>query len=210
VHDDLTLPEPSDESLLRAGARGSEEDRTLLASALGDPRPRTRVLALRGLVRTGNVSDRQWLDALHDSDVDVRREALTQLSQHHPSPTVADVVVTLLGDDDALVVDAAAFTLGECLYQPSVSVLCDVARTHDDARCREAAIAALGAIGNDDAREVIIAALRDKPPVRRRAIVALANYEGPDIDEALAMASEDKDWQVRAAVSQLGIVSDAN
>ena len=210
MHDDLTLPEPSDESLLRAGVRGSDEDLALLTAALDHPRSRTRVLALRGLVRAGDVSDEQWLATLSDTDVVVRREALTQLSQQAPSVTLADAVTSMLTDSDALVVDAAAFALGEFLYEPAVTALCDVASTHEDARCREAAIAALGALGHDDARAVIIAALRDKPPVRRRAIVALANYEGPDIDEALVMASEDKDWQVRAAVSQLGIVSDAN
>ncbi len=210
MHDDLTLPEPSDESLLRAGARGNHEDRVLLECGLSDARSRTRVLALRGLCRGGGVTDEQWVSALRDGDVDVRREALTQVSQQQPSSALQDVVVSLLGDPDALVVDAAAFALGEFLYEPAVPALCRVASEHDDARCREAAIAALGAIGHDDARGVIIAALGDKPPVRRRAIVALANFEGPDIDEALALASEDKDWQVRAAVSQLGIVSDEN
>jgi hypothetical protein len=34
--------------------------------------------------------------------------------------------------------------------------------------------------------------------------VALSNFEGPDIDEALERASTDRDWQVRAAVNQLG------
>ena len=85
-----------------------------------------------------------------------------------------------------------------------MSPLIAVARDHDDARCREAAIAALGALGDDAARDIIIAALDDKPPVRRRAIVALSNFEGPDIDDALAKASDDRDWQVRAAVNQLG------
>jgi hypothetical protein len=34
--------------------------------------------------------------------------------------------------------------------------------------------------------------------------VALSNFEGPDIEAALERASEDRDWQVRAAVDQLG------
>ena len=36
----------------------------------------------------------------------------------------------------------------------------------------------------------------------------MANYEGPDIEAALERASEDRDWQVRAAVSQLGREAD--
>jgi hypothetical protein len=31
----------------------------------------------------------------------------------------------------------------------------------------------------------------------------LTNFEGPDIEAALVKASEDRDWQVRAAVDQL-------
>ncbi len=85
---------------------------------------------------------------------------------------------------------------------PRSRQLIGVASDHEDARCRESAIAALGAIGDDRARPVIVAALEDKPAVRRRAIVALANFEGPDIEAALARASEDRDWQVRAAVDQ--------
>ena len=114
-----------------------------------------------------------------------------------------DTVVELLDDPDALVVDAAAFALGEHAYVLGVERLCVIARDHDDARCRESAIASLGAIGDDRARAVILAAFSDKAPIRRRAIVALANYEGPDIDAALEAASEDKDWQVRSAVAQL-------
>jgi HEAT repeat protein len=85
-----------------------------------------------------------------------------------------------------------------------VGQLCEIATSHDDARCRESAIAALGAIGDDRARPAILVALDDKPPVRRRAIVALSNFEGPDIDAALERAAQDRDWQVRAAVNQLG------
>ena len=57
--------------------------------------------------------------------------------------------------------------------------------------------------GDDTALPIIIAALEDKAPVRRRAIVALANFEGPEVEAALERAGEDKDWQVRAAVTQL-------
>ena len=45
--------------------------------------------------------------------------------------------------------------------------------------------------------------MKDKPTVRRRAVVALASFEGDDIEAALDEASEDRDWQVRSAVEQL-------
>lgn len=139
-----------------------------------------------------------------DGDVDVRRDALQQLAHAALEDTsVLDDVVTMLEEEDALVVDAAAFALGEHLYVAAVLPLCATAAGHDDARCRESAIASLGAIGDNRARSTIIAALRDKPPVRRRAVVALANFEGPDIEAALSEAGEDRDWQVRSAVAQL-------
>jgi HEAT repeat protein len=145
-----------------------------------------------------------WREVLSDDDVDVRRDALQQLAHAELEDTnLLDDVIAMLDEEDALVVDAAAFALGEHLYVAAVEPLCVTATGHDDARCRESAIASLGAIGDDRARDTIIAALQDKPPIRRRAVVALSNFEGPDIDAALEEAGEDKDWQVRSAVAQL-------
>lgn len=203
--DESTLAESPEESLLRAGFALGDDYANVLRTNLRSPSPRLRILALRGMVRQALVTSEDWRSALRDGDVDVRREALNQIA-HAPIDDVAVMsdVVRSLDDDDALVVDGAVFALGEHLHVPAVEKLCVIATGHDDARCRESAIAALGAIGDDRARPVILAALDDKPPVRRRAIVALSNFEGPDIDAALARASEDRDWQVRAAVNQLG------
>jgi HEAT repeat protein len=100
-------------------------------------------------------------------------------------------------------VDAAAFALGEWCSPSAAAPLAHVASAHDDARCREAAVAALGAIGDLSTLEVVLAALGDKPPVRRRAVVALAGFDDPRVEEALATMSEDRDWQTRAAASRL-------
>ena len=202
--DDPTLVEPIDHELLRASFQPSDAGRALLQESLDSLVVRHRVLALRGLVRLNLMTSAQWRRILHDPDPSVRRDALEQLA-HAPldDVEVLDVVVEKLDDSDALVVDAAAFALGEHAYVGSVERLCVIATDHEDARCRESAIASLGAIGDDRARGVILAALSDKAPIRRRAIVALAAFEGPDIDAALESASEDRDWQVRSAVSQL-------
>jgi HEAT repeat protein len=157
------------------------------------------------MVRQGLVTDDEWLSAIEDRDVDVRREALNLIAHvDEIRHDVFEAMLRSLHDGDALVVDGAVFALGEHLYVGAVDQLCVIATSHDDARCRESAIAALGAIGDDRARPAILAALDDKPPVRRRAIVALSNFEGPDIDAALERARDDRDWQVRAAVNQLG------
>jgi HEAT repeat protein len=43
----------------------------------------------------------------------------------------------------------------------------------------------------------ILLACNDKPAVRRRAVLALAPFEGEDVRLALENALSDRDWQVR-------------
>ena len=78
-----------------------------------------------------------------------------------------------------------------------------MATDHDDPLCREAAVAALGALGQDAGLPAILTATTDRPAVRRRAILALAPFAGPDVDKALTAALEDRDWQVRQAAQDL-------
>lgn len=207
--DESTLPEGLNEALLRAGFGVGDDYVSLLRSNLHAEGPRQRVLALRGAVRQSLATNDDWLSAMRDDDLDVRREALTLLAHQAISDhRITEEMIVLLRDVDALVVDAAAFALGEHHDVVAVEALIVVAREHDDARCRESAVAALGAIGDDRARAAILSALEDKAPVRRRAIVALSNFEGPDIEAALTRAADDRDWQVRAAVDQLARESD--
>jgi HEAT repeat protein len=78
-----------------------------------------------------------------------------------------------------------------------------VATTHDDPLAREAAVAALGALGDPAGLDAILRACTDKPAVRRRAVLALAPYEGDAVEAALAAALDDRDWQVRQAAEDL-------
>jgi hypothetical protein len=39
--------------------------------------------------------------------------------------------------------------------------------------------------------------------VRRRAVLALAPFDGPEVDAAIDAALEDRDWQVRQAAEDL-------
>jgi HEAT repeat protein len=97
----------------------------------------------------------------------------------------------------------AAWSLGERRHRGAVPVLCDVARRHGDARCREAAVAALGAIGDPAGLPGVLGAFEDKPTVRRRATVALAGFDDPAVEPALRAATQDRDWQVRQAAEEL-------
>lgn len=204
THHDSTLPASPDDALLSAGFDTTGQSDALLREALGSHDPRTRVLAWRGAWRRGFLTMADWLEGLGDGDEDVVRDVLALVAESPVNDAVLERVVALLQHDDPLVVDAAAFCLGEHVYLPSVDGLVHVATHHDDIRCREAAVASLGSLGLDAGRPAILAALDDKPSVRRRAIVALANFEGPDIEAALAKSRDDRDWQVRAAVDQLG------
>ena len=124
------------------------------------------------------------------------------------------VVLGLLGDDDPTVVEVAAWAAGEHLgadrWPSGVDVpptvvdrLAELATAHDDALVREAAVAALGAIGDRRGLPAILTATTDKATVRRRAVLALAPFDGDEVDAALRRATEDRDWQVRQAAEDL-------
>jgi HEAT repeat protein len=103
------------------------------------------------------------------------------------------------------VVEAAAWSSGE--REPAepgiVAALARVGADHDDPLCREAAVAALGAIGDPAGLPAILAATRDRPAVRRRAVLALAPFDGPEVDAAIERALGDRDWQVRQAAEDI-------
>ena len=50
---------------------------------------------------------------------------------------------------------------------------------------------------------MVLAACDDKPAVRRRAVLALAAFEGEAVEARLRQALEDRDWQTRTAAEQL-------
>jgi len=140
----------------------------------------------------GRLADDDAEAALHDPAPEVRRRAIAVAV-----PTVIDLRPLLL-DDDPMIAEQAAWALGEREDRDAVPALVDAA-THRDALVREAAVASLGAIQDERGRATILAATEDKPAIRRRAVLALAPFDGPDVDAALARAREDRDWQVRDA-----------
>jgi HEAT repeat protein len=114
-------------------------------------------------------------------------------------------MLALLTDDDAWVAEAAAFALGERPRPTAraIDALTTTASTHGDPLVREAAVAALGAIGAPATLDVILAACDDKPAIRRRAVLALAAFDGDQVEARLQRALEDPDWQVRQAAEDL-------
>ena len=147
--------------------------------------------------------------AVRDAETDAETDAVPDCGPNTGSgPSTTGHIVSLLGvldDPDPVVVEVAAWASGERVPpEPgAVARLIELVTGHDDALCREAAVAALGAIGDDVALPAILAATHDKATVRRRAVIALAPFDGPDVDTALETARTDRDWQVRQAAEDL-------
>jgi HEAT repeat protein len=189
-------PDPDRAAVVLAGTTADVEvlDR---ASASADPV--LRILSLGARQRAGVLDDAHLHAALADTDRDVRCRAVELAVEGSID------LVPALDDTDDLVVETAAWALGERESDDSrvVAALRRVGADHEVGICREAAIAALGAIGHPDGLPTILGGLEDKPPVRRRAVLALAPFDGPEVTAALERALEDRDRQVRQAAEDL-------
>jgi HEAT repeat protein len=187
-----------------AAGHAGEADRA--RAALTDADPEVQAAALGALARCGTLGVGDIATALTQGPVAVRRRA-ADLSRtvHGPGSrsTLVRTMVGALADPDPLVVVQAAWFLGERRARAGVAELTRTARTHDDMRCREAAVAALGTIGDQQGLDAVLEALDDKPTVRRRATVALAGFADQRVDEALRRSQLDRDWQVRQAADEL-------
>jgi HEAT repeat protein len=184
----------------KAALAGHRGDEATARELLGDASAAVRATALGALARMGRLHQADLHIALADRDARVRQRACEEARR------LPDVDLTpMLVDPEPSVVEAAAWALGERgrAEASAVAALAAVATGHPDALCREAAVAALGAIGDPGGVPAILAATHDKAPVRRRAVLALAPFEGPAVDEALRAALDDRDWQVRQAAEDL-------
>jgi len=168
-----------------------------------------RASALVALARMNLLSIPDLRRGLVDGHPHVRRRALSLVPAAWATDrTAAPSLDRLLDDDDATVVEFACFVAGECLPAPTpvVERLVEICTSHDDALCRESAVAALGAIGDPSAVHAVLAACRDKATVRRRAVLALAAFDGDEVDDMLVQLTTDVDWQVRQAAEELAAI----
>jgi HEAT repeat protein len=189
--------------VIAAGHRGQAGPARL---GLDDPDPEVRAAALGALARTGALTVADVTRVLTQETPSVRQRAAdAALTLRGPGTrsTLFAAFTAALGDPDPLVVVGAAWFLGERRVRAAVAALAATARDHDDVRCREAAVAALGAIGDPEGLPAVLGALDDKPTVRRRATVALAGFDDPRVEPALRVSADDRDWQVRQAADEL-------
>ena len=173
-------------------------------TGLVDPDPAVRAAAVGALARLGALTEEVVRDALHDPSAVVRRRAALAAGAA-PDLEVDAALTALLDDPDPVVVEVAAFACGERERVPGATVgrLVELATGHDDALCREAAVAALGAIGDPSGLPAVLAGCRDRATVRRRAVLALAAFDGPAVSAELERLCADRDLQVRQAAEEL-------
>ena len=189
--------------VIAAGHAGSVD---IARAGLGDPDAAVQAAALGALARLHVLTVSDVTHALRTGAAPVRRRATdAALSVRGPGSrsTLYAAILAALSDPDPLVVVGAAWFLSERRIRAGVGDLATIAGSHQDVRCREAAVAALGAIGDPRGLPAVIEALGDKPTVRRRATVALAGFADPRVEPALRQSAEDRDWQVRQAADEL-------
>jgi HEAT repeat protein len=178
-------------AVIQSGFNG---DIATAQAGLSSPQADVRASALRSLHRLNELTSEQLQIAITDTASEVRRTAAEFAAPFH------DVSIHHLIDDaDVFVAEMAAWSLGERapVTDEELQHLIDRTTSHEEPVVREACAAALGSIGDERGLPAILQACEDKPAVRRRAVLALAPFEGEEVDAALQKALEDRDWQVR-------------
>lgn len=186
-----------------AAVAGHTGDVTAARSLLDDPDPSVRATALAALARMDELATAELESGLHDTDSTVRRRAVA-IAAGRPGDELPSIVA-LVDDDDPVVAETAAWACGERV-PPEPEAAATLARTatdHPEHLVREAAVAALGAVGDPIGLPAVLAALGERATIRRRAVVALAAFEGPEVEAALRTALDDRDRQVRQVAEDL-------
>lgn len=171
--------------------------------ALGSTDGRVRATALGALARADALDEATLAAALADPDAAVRRRAVTLVARR-PGDQPPSLLPLLL-DADPVVAETAAWASGE--RQPHEvgvgAALAVLATDHPEHLVREAAVAAIGATGDPDGLPAVLAAMGERATIRRRAVLALAAFEGEEVEAALTAALDDRDRQVRQAAEDL-------
>ena len=180
--------------------KARQGDLALAREAFTNPDPRVRASSIAVLSENNELDDELVTVALADIHPTVRASLARAACSNKAVP-----IVRLLNDQDSRVVEVACWAAGEREESEDVVVemLSTIALDHDDALCRESAVAALGAIGDSRGLESILQATQDIATVRRRAVIALAPSEGQAVSDALEVALTDRDWQVRQAAEDI-------
>ena len=164
---------------------------------LQDTRSEIRRLAVTASAGLGRAAlDSLAIATQDDPHEDVRAAALEVLGGL--GPTAFPAVWAAREDGSTRVVEAAVSALGEIGEPEAVPWLIATVAAHEQASVREAAVAALGTIGDPTALPTLLEAVRGgKPQIRRRAVVALTAFDGPEVEAAFVAARLDRNPMVR-------------
>ena len=177
-----------------------EGDLSLAREFFSDGDPRVRASSIEVLSENDALDESLIALGLSDCHPLVRMSMARAAAQNSSIS-----VLKLLSDEDYAVVEIACWAAGEQTERNDsiIEALSGIALEHEDALCRESAVAALGALGDVRGLESILEATQDIATVRRRAVIALAPFEGQAVTDALQLALSDRDWQVRQAAEDL-------
>ena len=115
-----------------------------------------------------------------------------------------DPLETLTDDPEPTVREAVATAFGELASRQAVPWLIETSLVDDDRHVKEAAVAALGAIGDPGAIDTLLEIMRGGPPqVRRRAIAAITVFDDERIEPAIQRAALDRNPGVREAAQMV-------
>lgn len=187
----------------RAAVAGHTGDEATARALIEDDDPRVRATALAALDRLGLLGVDDLERGMQDPAAVVRRRVVALVAARPGDEPPSSIA--LLDDPDPVVAETAAWAAGE--RQPpeagAAHALVRLATEHPEHLVREAAVAAIGAIGDPLGLPAVLAALGERATLRRRAVVALAAFEGPEVDAALERALDDRDRQVRQVAEDL-------
>ncbi len=177
-----------------------EGDLSLARELCGDGDPRVRASSIAVLSENDALDESLIALGMSDPNPLVRMSVARAAAQNSSIS-----VLELLNDEDSSVIEIACWAAGEQTEHGDslIEALSGIALEHEDALCRESAVAALGALGDVRGLESILKATKDIATVRRRAVIALAPFEGQAVTDALQLALSDRDWQVRQAAEDL-------
>ena len=161
---------------------GHSSDPATATAGLTSPDAAVRLAALGALDRLGRLTASDLTTATVDPAASVRRRA-AELAASRPDVDL----LPLLADDDVTVVEMAAWSCGERqeVSDAVLDRLIELTTHATEPLVRESCAAALGAIGDARGLPAILAACEDKPAVRRRAVLALAPFDGDDVRAAV-------------------------
>ncbi len=183
---------------------GHAGDIETVLGGLDHESPEVRVVALGAAHRLDALTAESLGRFLDDEAPEVRYRAVELAARATFGAELGQRLIAALADP--ALSEVAAFALGELalddeLRARAADALGAQATGHEDALSRESAVAALGALGVG--LDHILTATTDVATVRRRAVLALAPFDGPEVTTALERALEDRDWQVRQAAEDL-------